>query len=182
MDWTIYWFMFSSLDLRRDRRDADRNPDFHRRLSLAWARISAPRRRVHRDPPIRAVFGFSSGFVGYYRKSLIDFRSALPFILVAVPVAILGAPMLAVLKEQESLLKAACAALMLILCPIVLWRSRPASAAPAGDDTETGSADRTGASRPVGRGVSLPCPPIWASSAARSAPGCRGRSRSGHWK
>lgn len=49
--------------------------------------------------PVQAVgtalfietFGFSSGFVGYYRKGLIDFRSALPFIAVAVPIGIIGA-------------------------------------------------------------------------------------------
>jgi len=39
------------------------------------------------------TFGFSSGFVGYYRRRLIDFKSALPFLAVSVPVAIFGALM-----------------------------------------------------------------------------------------
>ena len=47
------------------------------------------------------VFGFSSGFIGYYRKRLIDFRSAIPFIRVAVPVAIVGALMLALLRSRK---------------------------------------------------------------------------------
>ena len=83
------------------------------------------------------VFGFSSGFVGYYRKRLIDFRSAIPFICVAVPVAIVGALMLAILKEQETFLKAAYAVLMLVLCPVILKHTPPPPAAPentAGQD------------------------------------------------
>ena len=36
------------------------------------------------------VFGFSSGFIGYYRKRLIDFKSAVPFISVSIPVAIVA--------------------------------------------------------------------------------------------
>ena len=71
------------------------------------------------------VFGFSSGFVGYYRKRLIDFKSALPFICVSVPVAIAGALMFGILQEQEVLLKGAYAVLMLILCPIILRHTPP---------------------------------------------------------
>ncbi len=71
------------------------------------------------------VFGFSSGFVGYYRKRLIDFNSAIPFLCVSVPVAIAGALMFGVLQQQETFLKGAYALLMLILCPIIL-RHTPA--------------------------------------------------------
>lgn len=71
------------------------------------------------------VFGFSSGFVGYYRKRLIDFRSAVPFLMVAVPVAIVGAILLATLKEQEIFLKGIYALLMLALCPIILRHTPP---------------------------------------------------------
>ena len=66
------------------------------------------------------VFGFSSGFVGYYRKKLIDFHSAIPFLIVSVPIAILGAILLATMKEQEVFLKGLYALLMLLLCPIIL--------------------------------------------------------------
>lgn len=72
------------------------------------------------------VFGFSSGFVGYYRKRLIDFRSAIPFICVAIPVAVVGAVLLAVLKEQEVILKGAYAILMMGLCPMILRHTPPA--------------------------------------------------------
>jgi len=40
------------------------------------------------------VFGFSSGFVGYYRKCLIDFKVGWSFIVYAVPVAVVGAILL----------------------------------------------------------------------------------------
>jgi uncharacterized protein len=72
------------------------------------------------------VFGFSSGFVGYYRKRLIDFRSAIPFLRVSVPVAVVGAVLLAVLKEQELLLKGSYALLMIGLCPMILRHTPPA--------------------------------------------------------
>ncbi len=87
------------------------------------------------------VFGFSSGFVGYYRKQLIDFRSAVPFFSVAIPVAILGALLLATLREHETLLKGAYAILMLILCPVILRHTPPqvmaAEAAGASDDKDS---------------------------------------------
>jgi len=37
------------------------------------------------------TFGFSSGFVAYYRKKLIDFKLSGSFLAISVPVAILGA-------------------------------------------------------------------------------------------
>ena len=40
---------------------------------------------------LTSSFGFGSGFIAYYRKGLIDFRLARPFILLSVPAAILGA-------------------------------------------------------------------------------------------
>ncbi len=74
---------------------------------------------------LTGLCGFASGFVSYYRRRLIDFPSALPFLAVAVPVAIVGALILAVLKEHELLLKGCYAVLMLVLCPIVLRHSPP---------------------------------------------------------
>ncbi len=64
------------------------------------------------------TFGFSSGFVGYYRKRLIDFRSALPFIAVGVPVAIFGA-IIARFVDPE-ILKGAYGVLMLSLAAILV--------------------------------------------------------------
>ena len=83
------------------------------------------------------VFGFSSGFIGYYRKGLIDFRSALPFIRVAIPVVIVGALMLALLKEQETFLKAAYAVLMIVLCSVIL-KHTPRLAAKSENATDEG--------------------------------------------
>jgi hypothetical protein len=71
------------------------------------------------------VFGFSSGFIGYHRKRLIDFRAAVPFISVAIPVAIAGALLLATVQSHENLLKGAYAILMLLLCPIILRHTPP---------------------------------------------------------
>lgn len=85
------------------------------------------------------VFGFSSGFVGYYRKKLIHFRSAFPFLMVAVPVSIVGALMLAFLEDQEGLLKAAYALLMLVLAPIIFRHHPPQEMVTEADDRFEGS-------------------------------------------
>ena len=87
------------------------------------------------------VFGFSSGFVGYYRKRLIDFRGAVPFICVAVPIAVVGAVLLAVLKEQELILKGAYAILMMGLCPLILRHTPPSdmSVEPGADGMNSGN-------------------------------------------
>ena len=71
------------------------------------------------------TFGFSSGFVGYFRKILIDFRSAIPFIVVGVPIGIVGAIMLTSFKEYEELLRGAYALLMLVLSVELLRRHDP---------------------------------------------------------
>ncbi len=64
------------------------------------------------------TFGFSSGFVGYYRKGLIDFRSAVPFIAVGVPIGILGAVIAHTV--DGSFLKVSYGVLMLVLAVILI--------------------------------------------------------------
>jgi len=77
------------------------------------------------------VFGFSSGFIGYYRRRLIDFKSAIPFLTVSIPIAVVGALMFGILQHQETLLKAAYAVLMLVLCMVIL-RHNPSKKKPTG--------------------------------------------------
>lgn len=69
------------------------------------------------------TFGFSSGFIGYYRKRLIDFKSALPFIAVSVPVGIAGALLLQFMNGE--VLKGAYATLMLGLAVIMYRHHAP---------------------------------------------------------
>ncbi len=69
------------------------------------------------------VCGFMSGFAGYHRKRLIDFRSATPYAYIAVPVAACGASLFGELQLYETLLKGAYAVLMLALCAIILRRT-----------------------------------------------------------
>ncbi len=66
------------------------------------------------------TFGFASGFIAYQRQGLIDYKSALPFIAVAVPIAILGA--LLSQTADANLLKGTYAVLMAILSVILLRR------------------------------------------------------------
>lgn len=61
------------------------------------------------------MFGFSSGFVGYYRKRFIDYKSAIPFILVGVPIGIAGALLLTTFRDYEEVLRGCYGLLMLVL-------------------------------------------------------------------
>lgn len=90
------------------------------------------------------VFGFSSGFVGYYRKGLIDFRSALPFIAVGVPIGIIGAILLNVLSEYEEVLRAAYGSLMLVLFYVIIKVHEPGKEK-AGAQIEVASMDANSA-------------------------------------
>ncbi|MBM3560184.1 MAG: sulfite exporter TauE/SafE family protein [Alphaproteobacteria bacterium] len=68
--------------------------------------------------------GFASGLYGYWRRRLIDVRSALPFLVFAVPAAVAGALALGALAQYDTLIKGAYALLMLALCPLLLLRGR----------------------------------------------------------
>ena len=132
MDWTQYWFMFpvamciaTSAMLSGIGGAALFIPIFVIIFPLLGPEYPLATSAEIGAALMTEVFGFSSGFVGYYRKRLIDFKSALPFICVSVPVAIAGALMFGILQEQEVLLKGAYAVLMLILCPIILRHTPP---------------------------------------------------------
>jgi uncharacterized protein len=132
MDWTQYWFMFpiamcvaTSAMLSGIGGAALFIPIFVIIFPLLGPEYPLATSAAIGAALMTEVFGFSSGFVGYYRKRLIDFKSAIPFICVSVPVAIVGALMFGVLQEQELLLKGAYAVLMLILCPIILRHTPP---------------------------------------------------------
>jgi uncharacterized membrane protein YfcA len=132
MDWTLYWFMFpvsicvaTTAMLSGIGGAALFIPIFVIIFPILGPEYPLTTAAAIGTALMTEVFGFSSGFIGYYRKRLIDFRSAVPFICVAVPVAIVGALMLALLKEQETFLKAAYAVLMLVLCPVILKHTPP---------------------------------------------------------
>jgi len=72
------------------------------------------------------TFGFLSGFIGYYRRRMIDFDLALRFIKISAPVAVLGA--LIAHRVHDGLLIAAYAILVFVLAIGMLFlRQRRAS-------------------------------------------------------
>jgi uncharacterized membrane protein YfcA len=81
---------------------------------------------------ITQTFGFLSGFVGYYRRKLIDYRLATRIILVSVPVAVAGALTAGIV--HDSVLLASYAVLIAVLS-IVMWRNRPPTRADAAATT-----------------------------------------------
>jgi len=59
------------------------------------------------------TFGFMSGFIGYYRRRMIDFDLALRFIRISAPIAVIGA--LVAHRVPDALLIAAYAVLVFVL-------------------------------------------------------------------
>lgn len=148
MDWMLYWFMFPvSIGVAATAMLSGIGgatlfiPIFVIIFPLLGPEFPLDTTAAIGTALITQFFGFLSGFVAYYRKQLIDFRSALPFIAVAVPVSIAGALLLAGLMDQEAFLKGAYGVLMLILCPLLLQRKKKAPAAIAGD-AEGGDGNR----------------------------------------
>jgi hypothetical protein len=66
------------------------------------------------------TFGFLSGFIGYYRRKLIDYTLAWRIVRVAAPIGIIGA--LAASKVHDSVLLASYAILVASLA-VVTWRN-----------------------------------------------------------
>lgn len=83
---------------------------------------------------ITQTFGFLSGFIGYYRRKLIDYALAWRILLFAAPIAVVGA--LVASYVHDSVLLASYSLLVAVLA-VVMWRNHP----PA--HTHSGSRDRT---------------------------------------
>lgn len=88
------------------------------------------------------TFGFGSGFVGYYRKRLIDYSSAWPFVAAGMPLAVAGGLLLARSKPYESVLFGIYAMLMFVLA-VALLRRRAVVPVAGGDATPAGGAAKT---------------------------------------
>ena len=72
------------------------------------------------------TFGFTSGFIGYYRRRMIDFAMARRFLKVSVPVAILGA--IVAHEVHEGLLIGGYAVLVFVLAFGILFLHRHTAA------------------------------------------------------
>ena len=148
MDWTQYWFMFpvamcvaTAAMLSGIGGAALFIPIFVIIFPLLGPEYPLATSAAIGSALMTEVFGFSSGFIGYYRKRLIDFKSAVPFICVSIPVAIVGALLFGLLQEQETLLKGAYALLMLILCPVILRHTPPRDMLADSTDNDAINAD-----------------------------------------
>ncbi|MDD9939392.1 MAG: sulfite exporter TauE/SafE family protein [Myxococcales bacterium] len=153
-DWTIYWFMFpvailvaTSAMLSGIVCAAMFGPIFLMIFTLLGPEYPFESLAAAIGVALfTEVFGFSSGFVGYYRKGLIDFKSAVPFIIVGVPIGIVGAILLNVLGEYEEALRAAYGILMLVLFWVIIKVHEPKedmakAQAAAGESVASGEDD-----------------------------------------
>lgn len=139
MDFTLYWFMFPISILisviaamSGIGGTALAMPIFLLVFPLLGPEyvLSGPAAAVGMALIIQ-TFAFLSSFIGYYRKGLIDFQAARPFIAVAVPMAVAGALMGQF--ADATVLKALYGALMLPLAWVMIRRHKPVSAHHAAD-------------------------------------------------
>ena len=72
------------------------------------------------------TFGFTSGFIGYYRRRMIDFAMGIRFLKLSVPIAILGA--IVAHEVHEGLLVGGYALLVLVLAVGILFLHRHTAA------------------------------------------------------
>jgi uncharacterized membrane protein YfcA len=130
MDFTMYWFMFpvsigvaTSAMLSGIGGAALFTPIFVLIFPLLGPQYAlATTVTAISAALLTETFGFTSGFVGYYRRKLINFGLAKPYLAIAVPIAILGA--IAANRVPGSVLIAAYAALVLILAVFLLFHTK----------------------------------------------------------
>ncbi len=131
MDWILYWFMLpvSMLVATTAMLSGIGGAALFTPIFLVIFPLLGPEYPL--ASPVAAIgvalltetFGFSSGFVGYFRKRLVDFASAVPFIAVGVPIAITGA--LLAQYADPNFLKGAYAVLMIILAYVMFRHHHP---------------------------------------------------------
>ncbi len=197
MDWTIYWFMFpvSICVATTAMLSGIGGAALFIPIFVIIFPILGPEYPLHTAAAIGTalmteVFGFSSGFIGYHRKRLIDFKSAVPFLVWSVPVAIIGAVLLGYLHEQDTFLKGAYAILMIVLCPIILRHTAPVDVGQTSNTDEANAKTdrdiRTITHRPNRKILYLSCTKSWCSRRGNnkhrriSDGAIRGRNRRSH--
>ena len=134
MDFTLYWFMFpvSILVATCAMLSGIGGAALFTPIFVLIFPLLGPEYALHSTMAavtaalITQTFGFLSGFVGYYRRRLIDFQLALRILRVAAPVGVIGA--LAAFLVHDSILLASYSILVSVLA-VVMWRNRPPAGA-----------------------------------------------------
>ena len=142
MDFTLYWFMFpvSIVVATLAMLSGIGGAALFTPIFILVFPLLGPEYVLHSTIAaisaalITQTFGFLSGFVGYYRRRLIDFELAGRILRVAAPIGVLGA--LTASFVHDSFLLAGYAILVAALA-VVMWLNRaPALAESAGDNLD----------------------------------------------
>jgi uncharacterized membrane protein YfcA len=83
---------------------------------------------------ITQTFGFLSGYVGYYRRRLIDYSLAYRILLVAAPVGVLGALVASLVHDSVLLMSYS---ILVAVLAAVMWRNRPPAIVGSGSQTHS---------------------------------------------
>jgi uncharacterized membrane protein YfcA len=126
MDWTIYWFMFPlAIGVTTTASLCGiGGPAFFTPIFIILFPLLGPEYLLQGAVAafgaalLTQCFGFTSAFFGYYQRRLIDFKTAIPFAAVGVPLGIIGA--LLAQAVDDYLLKAGYGILMLVLATVML--------------------------------------------------------------
>jgi uncharacterized membrane protein YfcA len=144
MDFTLYWFMFpvSILVATCAMLSGIGGAALFTPIFILIFPLLGPEYALHSTIAaiaaalITQTFGFLSGFIGYYRRKLIDYRLAARIVVVSVPVAIAGALTAGVVHDSVLL---ASYALLVAVLSVVMWRNRPPATAAAVAMKDAGS-------------------------------------------
>ena len=130
MDFTLYWFMFpvSIIVATCAMLSGIGGAALFTPIFILVFPLLGPEYVLHSTIAaisaalITQTFGFFSGFIGYYRRRLIDYSLAWRILWVAVPVSVIGA--LVASLVHDSVLLASYSLLVAVLA-VVMWRNRP---------------------------------------------------------
>lgn len=143
MDWTLYWFMFPVAICVTTTASlcGIGGPALFTPILLLVFPALGPEYPLESAVAafgaalLTQCFGFTSAFFGYFRRRLIDFRSALPFAAVGIPFGILGA--LIAHGADGDTLKLCYGLLMLVLATALFRRAAPLAAETGAGGTGT---------------------------------------------
>ena len=83
---------------------------------------------------ITQTFGFFSGFIGYYRRRLIDYSLAYRILIFAVPVSVIGALVASLVHDSVLLMSYS---LLVAVLAAVMWRNRPPAIVGSGSSSHS---------------------------------------------
>jgi len=138
MDFTLYWFMFpvSIVVATCAMLSGIGGAALFTPIFILVFPLLGPEYVLHSTVAaisaalITQTFGFLSGFVGYYRRRLIDYALANRILFFAAPVAVAGALVASLVHDSVLLMSYS---ILVAVLAVVMWLNRPPDSAKSAD-------------------------------------------------